>query len=235
MTVNSAFNNGSNGPNWLAKVGTLSILYVSVFLTRIGFGTILIIFPIYLLGPDGKIISTAVSGLVLALYPALEGLSALPVGAWVDRQGRRRAFVAGMGLITVLTLVISFTRTNIPFVGGAHALMGLSAAMVTVSSLTMITDLTVVRNRGTGMGAFDMANLVGYGVGILFGTVMEKAFASSLGGPLPGSHKVEDQVALLLDALDRAPKSTRWRARSWVGNRVPWYQLPEDTVPEMED
>ncbi len=179
--TSSTTNGNGYGWNLFAKLGTLSILYVSVFLTRIGFGTILIIFPIYLLGPDGKIISTAISGLVLALYPALEGISALPVGAWVDRQGRRKAFVAGMGLITVLTLAISFTRTNIPFVGGAHALMGLSAAMVTVSSLTMITDLTVVKNRGTGMGAFDMANLVGYGAGVLFGTVMENAFKSSLG------------------------------------------------------
>src|SRR2546425_3375101 len=146
----------------------------------------LILFPVYLLKPDPLNpsnlvpVGPAVYGLVLSLYPALEGISALPVGTWVDRQGRRKAFVTGMGLITVLTLAISLTRTNIPFVGGAHALMGLSAAMVTVSSLTMITDLTGVRNRGTGMGAFDMANLVGYGIGIILGTVMERAFNSSL-------------------------------------------------------
>ncbi len=180
MTSTSTNNNG-NGPNWLARIETLSLLYVAVFLTRIGFGTILIIFPIYILGSDGLPISAALSGVILALYPALEGLSALPVGAWVDRRGRRRAFLAGMASITVLTLSISFTRTNIPLVGGAHALMGLSAAMVTISSLTMITDLTVVENRGAGMGAFDLANLAGYGVGIIFGTVMETMFQASLG------------------------------------------------------
>ncbi|HLE65087.1 MAG TPA: MFS transporter, partial [Candidatus Bathyarchaeia archaeon] len=179
MTSNHT-NNG-NGPNWLARIETLSLLYIAVFLTRIGFGTILIIFPIYILGSDGLPISAALSGLILAIYPALEGVSALPVGAWVDRRGRRRAFLAGMASITVLTLSISFTRTNIPLVGGAHALMGLSAAMVTISSLTMITDLTVVENRGAGMGAFDLANLAGYGVGIIFGTVMETMFQASLG------------------------------------------------------
>lgn len=141
----------------------------------------LILFPIYLLKSDGITpVGPVVTGLVLSLYPALEGISALPVGTWVDRQGRRRAFVTGMTSIAILTLAISFTRTNISFVGGAHALMGLSAAMVTVSSLTMITDLTGVRNRGTGMGAFDMANLIGYGLGIILGTVMERAFNSSL-------------------------------------------------------
>jgi len=179
--LNITPSNNGNGRGVLAKLGTLSILYVSVFLTRIGFGTMLILFPIYLVKPDGVTpVGPAVTGLVLSLYPALEGISALPVGTWVDRQGRRRAFVTGMSSITILTLAISLTRTNIPFVGGAHALMGLSAAMVTVSSLTMITDLTGVRNRGTGMGAFDMANLVGYGLGIILGTIMERTFNSSL-------------------------------------------------------
>ncbi len=179
MNVNRTRN--GTGLNLLAKLETLSILYVSVFLTRIGFGTMFVIFPIYLIGPTGLRISSALTALVLALYPALEGLSALPVGAWVDRRGRRRAFVLGMTLMTVLTAIISLTRSDIPLVGGAHALMGFSAAMVTISSLTMITDLTVVGNRGAGMGAFDMANLSGYGVGAIAGLVMGKMFAQSLG------------------------------------------------------
>jgi MFS family permease len=179
MNLNRARN--GTGLNLLAKIETLSILYVSVFLTRIGFGVFLVIFPIYLIGPDGLPISSALLGIVLALYPALEGLSALPVGAWVDRSGRRRAFVLGMALITVLTAIISLTRNDIPLVGGAHALMGFSAAMITISSLTMITDLTVVGNRGTGMGAFDMANLSGYGVGAISGLLMKKMFSQSLG------------------------------------------------------
>ncbi len=180
MSITPRNHNGSS-LNLLAKVGTLSILYVAVFLTRIGFGTILIIFPVYLIGSDGLPISSALSGLILALYPALEGFSALPVGAWIDRRGRRRAFVLGMALITVLTATISSTNSNIPLVGGAHAAMGLAAAMVTISSLTMITDLTVVGNRGAGMGAFDLANLSGYGVGVISGTVLERVFFQSLG------------------------------------------------------
>jgi MFS family permease len=172
--------NGSS-PNLLAKVETLSILYAAVFLTRIGFGTILIVFPIYLIGSNGLPLSSALTGLILALYPALEGLSALPVGAWIDRRGRRRAFVLGMTMITLLTALISSTNTDIPLVGAAHAIMGLGAAMVTISSLTMITDLTAVENRGAGMGAFDLANLSGYGVGVISGTVLETMFANSLG------------------------------------------------------
>ncbi len=169
----SSFTNG-NGAKRLLKIETLSILYVSVFLTRIGFGTILIIFPVYLDVPH------AVYGIVLALYPAVEGISAMPVGTYVDRRGRRRAFIMGMILITALTFAIGLTN-DVLLVGGAHALMGLSAALVTVSSLTMITDLTVVENRGAGMGAFDLANLAGYGTGIIFGTVAATMFQNFLG------------------------------------------------------
>jgi hypothetical protein len=36
------------------------------------------------------------------------------------------------------------------------------------------------------------------------------------------------QVRALREALDAAPKSTRWRIRSRVGDRVPWYAEPEE-------
>src|SRR5881628_3019895 len=180
MSLTPGNRNGSS-LNLLAKVKTLSILYAAVFLTRIGFGTILIIFPNYLLQSTGAPISSALLGIILALYPALEGVSALPVGAWIDRSGRRKAFVLGMALITALTAVISLTRTTLFRSGGAHAIMGLAAAMVTISSLTMITDLTTVGNRGAGMGAFDLANLSGYGVGVIAGTLLAKLYVQSIG------------------------------------------------------
>ena len=169
---------GGKGLSWVAKLGTLSLLYVAVFLTRIGFGTMIILF---LAGPPYYIEASAtIVGFILALYPIVEAFSALPVGAYIDRKGRRRAFVLGLALISGLTLLVGLTR-NVFVIGSAHGLMGLSAAMVTVSSLTMITDLTVVENRGTGMGAFDLSNLTGYGVGIIFGTFLFSVFRAELG------------------------------------------------------
>ncbi len=167
----------AKGPSWIGKLETLSLLYVSVFLTRIGFGSILIIFPIYLNIAQSM---SSLAGIVIALYPAVEGFSALPVGTFVDLRGRRKAFVAGMGMISVLTFVIGLSN-NLILVGGAHALEGLAAAMVTIASLTMITDLTVEKNRGAGMGGFDLANLAGYGAGIFLGVAFSHVFASNLG------------------------------------------------------
>src|SRR5260370_35176264 len=164
------------GPSWLSKLGTLSILYVSVFLTRIGFGSILIIFPIYLNIPATQ---SSLPGIVTALYPAVEGFSALPVGTFVDLRGRRRAFVAGMTMISILTFLIGLSN-NLILVGSAHALEGLAAAIVTVASLTMVTDLTVKENRGAGMGGFDLSNLAGCGAGIILSLRVSHGFYFNL-------------------------------------------------------
>jgi MFS family permease len=177
LTTDSRGRGPSPSSRLLARLGTLSILYIAVFLTRIGFGVILFIFPIYLPIPKTQ---SAFAGGVTAIYPIVEGITALPVGAYVDRKGRRKVFVAGLGLIAILSLVIGLSN-NLLLVGSAHGIEGLAAAMVTVASLTMITDLTVVTNRGVGMGGFDLANLGGYGVGIVLGAAFSTVFAADLG------------------------------------------------------
>ncbi len=39
---------------------------------------------------------------------------------------------------------------------------------------------------------------------------------------------IEAQTRLLLERMDRQPKSTRWKLRARVGERVRWYELPEE-------
>ena len=47
--------------------------------------------------------------------------------------------------------------------------------------------------------------------------------------PLPDAlHDVGDQVRSLLAAIDAAPKSAGWRMRARVGERVRWYETPEE-------
>ncbi len=155
-------------------VGELSVLYFSVFLTRIGFGAIVILFPSYVnAGP-------LVSGIVLALYPMLEAGSALPVGRYLDRGGRRKPFLIGLFMMAGLTASIGLT-SNITAIAIAHTVMGLAAATTTIGSLTMITDLTRTSNRGGGMGFFDFANIAGYAVGALLAGRFEVQFQSNPG------------------------------------------------------
>jgi MFS family permease len=157
------------------KIGTRMILYLylAVFLTRIGFGSVTILFPLYL--PAGAF----QVGLILALYPIAEAVSAMPVGRLADRVSRKRLHLIGMTLITVLTAAIGFT-TNLLNVSILHGLMGVSAAMAAVTSLTLLGDATKQTNRGKKMGGFDLANLGGYGLGFGVGSILVTAFASRL-------------------------------------------------------
>ena len=155
------------------KIGLRMILYLytAVFLTRIGFGSVTIIFPLYL--PAGAF----QVGLILALYPIAEACSAIPVGRLADRVSRKKLHVAGMMLITVLTAAIGFTR-NLLNVSILHAFMGISAATAAVTSLTLLGDATKQTNRGKRMGGFDLANLGGYGLGFGLGSLLVTVFTN---------------------------------------------------------
>jgi hypothetical protein len=49
-----------------------------------------------------------------------------------------------------------------------------------------------------------------------------------VGGGRPVLFDPADQVETLRAALDAAPKSARWRLRARVGDRVAWYNEPEE-------
>ncbi len=148
-------------------------LYVAVFLTRIGFGSITILFPLYLQAPSYII------GVILALYPMSEAGSALPIGRIADRSSRKKLHIIGMIMITILTAAIGFTR-NLLNVSILHAMMGVSAAITAVTSLTLLGDATKLTNRGKQMGGFDLANLGGYGLGFGVGGLLVNSFADRL-------------------------------------------------------
>lgn len=152
----------------------LLVLYLATFVTRVGFGVIVVAFPRYVLA------DSFTTGIVLAIYPLLEAVSAAPVGMFVDRHGRRDMMLAGLILVTLLTFSVGLSRYTV-FIALVHGAMGVSAAAVTVSTLTMITDLTGRSYRGTGMGVFDLANLSGYAGGILLGTWIYVLFESTPG------------------------------------------------------
>jgi hypothetical protein len=44
----------------------------------------------------------------------------------------------------------------------------------------------------------------------------------------PARFSVSDQIDGLRAAIDAAPKSTRWRLRARIGDRMPWYEEPEE-------
>lgn len=149
-------------------------LYVSMTVIRIGFGTMIIIFPSYILH-----LSDISSAVTIALYPIFEAAFALPAGRICDTHSRKNILTFSLGLMSFLTLLLGFNRTSI-YVALVHGLMGICAAGVTVSSLALITDLTQEKNRGAGMGTFDFTNTLGYALGLFLGGRLETIFHDKL-------------------------------------------------------
>ncbi|MDG6933339.1 MAG: MFS transporter [Nitrososphaerota archaeon] len=155
-----------------SPAGVLPALLV-MMLTRLSFGALAIIFPLYI-NTTGL-----ATGVALALYPLLEAFSASPIGSYSDRVGRKYLFASGLISLAVLNFMMGLTR-NYFVIAIIHSLMGISAAAVTVSTLALITDYTKTSNRGRWMGAFDMANLLGYALGFLLGSYFAVHFRSDL-------------------------------------------------------
>jgi hypothetical protein len=42
------------------------------------------------------------------------------------------------------------------------------------------------------------------------------------------SQQVSRSLATVIEAIDAVPKTMKWRARAAIGERVRWYELPED-------
>ena len=62
-------------------------------------------------------------------------------------------------------------------------------------------------------------------VTVNLGKTREHAQAHLLGD---AARAVEGRIATLLDAMERVDKSIRWKMRARVGERVQWYELPEE-------
>jgi len=147
-----------------------SPLYIAVFLMRFSFGLVLFALPIYL--PKQEL-SNFVVGLIAAAYPVAETISGPGIGILADRFGRRRWIYIGLTISTMA--LFAFTLNNeVWYLIVIHAIQGVAAAMIIVSSLAMVTDVSTVSSRGREMGVYDFSNLGGYVAGILMAGLLAR-------------------------------------------------------------
>jgi len=140
-----------------------SPLYFSVFLMRFSFGLVVFTLSIYL--PRLQF-SNFIVGIIAAAYPISETIFGPMFGILSDRFGRKRWIYYGLSISTSVLLAFTLS-TNIQYLIIMHAIQGVAAAMIVVSSLAMVTDVSSISNRGREMGIYDFANLGGYAMGFL--------------------------------------------------------------------
>lgn len=141
------------------RSGKSLLPYLPILMIRIGSGANT--FLISYLSPGNNIMI----GLILASYPFVEALSSFVAGYMADRLGRRLTLILGYTwiLIFVILIYMAIALLRNPLATALfNGAMGFGAALVLVSTLAMITDLTERGYRGLGMGIFDFTNIFGY-------------------------------------------------------------------------
>lgn len=90
-------------------------------------------------------------GLIEMVYMLALALFLLPVGRFADIHGRRKVFVAGASVITLATLVLPMTRSIETFIA-MRFWQGIGAAMITSTSVAILTSVIPPDRRGRAMG-----------------------------------------------------------------------------------
>lgn len=108
-------------------------------------------------------------GIIVSLFGFLLAGVQPFVGRLADRIDTLKPLIQfGMGTFTLSTLLLSVADTYVQVVA-LRALQGLSLAFTVPTSLSVIANLTTAKDRGTSMGLYGTARMLGFGIGPLIG------------------------------------------------------------------
>jgi DHA2 family methylenomycin A resistance protein-like MFS transporter len=114
---------------------------------------------------------------VLTGYALVFAVALLPAGAWADRVGARRAFVAGLALFAATSMVCALA-TNLAVLLAARAVQGVAAAVVLPSGLSMLnTAYPEPTERARAVGRWSAAGAIA----LVIGSPLGGAITSAIG------------------------------------------------------
>jgi MFS transporter, DHA1 family, multidrug resistance protein len=191
---------------------------VLIFVNQLGFGSIVPVVPLY---AQAFGVSATAIGLTIAIYGAARFLMNVPTGQIADRFGRRKALAVG-GAITVSgNLICALADSYWLFLGGRF-IAGAGAAMVITGTQIVVTDLSIISNRGRLMAIYQGTFLFAVGLGPLPGGFLAEYF--SLSAPFYMYAILGSVVAML--AWSRIPETRGRDAEGKVltGSGLPFRQ-----------
>ena len=107
-------------------------------------------------------------GWVVSSFMLSSAVFLLPFGRLGDIVGRKKVFTIGIGLFTLSTFLIVFSRTIFSLIA-LRILQGFSSAMIFGTSLAIISSVYKVGERGRAMGINITATYLGLSSGPVIG------------------------------------------------------------------
>lgn len=110
---------------------------------------------------------------IIDSYTLVFACALLPAGALGDRYGRRGVLMLGTVVFGISTIA-SLLDDSPTWIIACRALTGLGAALVTPSTLSLITTVYSAEERGKAVGLWSASTVLGGAIGMLYGgTLLE--------------------------------------------------------------
>jgi EmrB/QacA subfamily drug resistance transporter len=156
-----------------AKWWTLVAVCVAIFMLLLDITVVNVALPSiqHDLGASFSDLQWVVDAYALMLAAAL-----LPAGSIADLAGRRRVFVAGLGLFTLASLLCGLAQTPLQL-HLARGLQGIGGAVMFATSLALLANAFHGKERGTAFGIWGATT----GAAVAIGPLVGGAVTDSLG------------------------------------------------------
>jgi EmrB/QacA subfamily drug resistance transporter len=123
---------------------------------------------------EGLRLSAADYQWAISAYVLMSGGLLLLGGRIADLMNRRGAFLAGIGLFTIASLVSGLAQTPLTLIL-ARGAQGAGAALLTPAALSIILTAYAGRQRQTALAVWGTVGSLGIAAGVLFGGVLTSA------------------------------------------------------------
>jgi DHA1 family multidrug resistance protein-like MFS transporter len=150
----------------------LVVMCALIAVNQLGFGGIVPVMALY--ARSFGVLQSAI-GLAIAIYGLARFLVAIPTGQLADRFGRRATLVLG-GLVTAVGNLLCAYAPNFPALVAARFVAGAGAAMILVTGVIVLADITTPAHRGRTMAIYQGVFTFAVGVGPLPGGVLAERF-----------------------------------------------------------
>src|SRR5919199_4943406 len=150
------------------KWSALSCTSLGALLAAINGGSLIVALPTLM-----RELHAGLSSLIWVLlsYLLTQTIMTVTAGRIADMIGRKKLYVGGFALFTVVSLLAGFA-TNVGELIAARALMGAAGAFMMANSSVIVTDAFPRRQLGQALGINVMVAAAGSTLGVVVGGVM---------------------------------------------------------------